>query len=131
MSSPEQPGYPMKVLRRSADRERLCLSPAHALPSPQGRVAALPGVDGRGQTVPIEDSDPLRLLRRHLPLRGRKRTASGLSAQLLRAPASVVAVLSLAGCGPPSVLPGPTFRWWLIFIIMDGFVLYAYLQSRG
>jgi hypothetical protein len=48
---------------------------------------------------------------------------------VLRKPASVVAVLSLAGCRSPSVVPGPTVPWWLVFAIIGGFVLYAYLRG--
>ena len=49
---------------------------------------------------------------------------------MLMKPAPLVAVLSLAGCGPPSVIPGPTIPWWLVFVIIGGFVLYVYLR-RG
>jgi hypothetical protein len=44
-------------------------------------------------------------------------------------PAPVVAVISLAGCGPPSIVPGPTLPWWVVFVIIGGFVLYAYLRG--
>jgi hypothetical protein len=44
--------------------------------------------------------------------------------------APVAAVISLAGCEPPSIVPGPTLPWWLVFVIIGGFVLYAYLR-RG
>ena len=44
--------------------------------------------------------------------------------------APVAAVIGLAGCGPPSLVPGPTLPWWLVFVIIGGFVLYAYLR-RG
>jgi hypothetical protein len=36
----------------------------------------------------------------------------------------------VAGCEPPSIVPGPTLPWWLVFAIIGGFVLYAYIR-RG
>jgi hypothetical protein len=37
----------------------------------------------------------------------------------------------VAGCTPPQgFLPGPTLPWWLVFVIIGGFVLYVYLR-RG
>ncbi|MCL1693979.1 MAG: hypothetical protein M3096_09860 [Actinomycetia bacterium] len=43
--------------------------------------------------------------------------------------APAVAAIGLGGCGPPSVVPGPTLSWWLVFVIIGGFVLYAYLHK--
>ena len=48
---------------------------------------------------------------------------------MLTKPSPVVAAISLAGCGPPSVVPGLTLPWWLVFVIIGGFVLYAYLRK--
>jgi len=45
-------------------------------------------------------------------------------------PAPVVAVISLAGCGASSSVPGLTLPWWLVFVIFGGFILYAYFR-RG
>ncbi len=88
-----------RILSRPASRQVQAQAPTRPLPSPQGRVAAPSGADGRGQTVPPEDPDPLRLLRRHLPLRGRKRTGSALLARLLIT-GGLVAVISVVAVGP-------------------------------
>jgi hypothetical protein len=42
----------------------------------------------------------------------------------------VVAGVGIAGCGPSSIVPGPTLSWWLVFSIIGGFILYTYLQQR-
>ncbi len=88
-----------RVLSRSASWQKQRRVLTRPLPSPQGRVAAPSGAAGGGQMVPIEDSDPLRLLRRHLPLRGRKRTGSVLFARLLIT-GGIVAAFAIASVGP-------------------------------
>jgi outer membrane lipoprotein-sorting protein len=88
-----------RIPSRPASRQVQPQGPTRPLSSPEGRVAALSGVDGTGQTIPPEDSDTLRLLRRHLPLRGRKRAGSALFARLLIT-GGLVAVFSVVAAGP-------------------------------
>jgi len=53
-----------------------------------------------------------------------------MSRSVKRFALSTIAIL-VAGCTPPEgALPGPTLPWWLVFVILGGFFLYAYLRSR-